>query len=103
MADEQLKRDSNRVPVTGAVTDDTVQEVRNLRVDSVTGGMITTTKFVDPSGKSKSPSFGGLEGDAVKVITEVGEDIKQVVTQLKINNRILNEVHDLNVNEMDIK
>ena len=29
--------------------------------------------------------------------------IKEVVTQLKINNQILNEVHDLTVNELDIK
>ncbi len=41
--------------------------------------------------------------DTKKILTRVEDLFRQVVKELKINNRILNEVHDLNVNETDIK
>lgn len=41
--------------------------------------------------------------DTKEILIRVEDLFKQVVKELKINNRILNEVHDLNVNETDIK
>lgn len=39
MADEILKSDPNRVRTIGGVTDDSSQEVRNIRVDPTTNAM----------------------------------------------------------------
>lgn len=43
MADEILKRDQNSVPVLGAVTNDSNQEIRMLRVNPVTGKLLVDT------------------------------------------------------------
>ena len=40
MANEVLKRDDNKKSVLGAITDDVSQEVRNLRVDPTSNGLI---------------------------------------------------------------
>lgn len=42
MADEVLKRDQNNITVAGGVTNDANQEIRMLRIDPVTGGLITS-------------------------------------------------------------
>ena len=42
-------------------------------------------------------------GESSKVVEENSKLLKEVIIELKINNRILNEVHDLDVNEQDIK
>lgn len=47
MASEVLKRDQNRVTVLGAVTNDSAQEVRMLRVDPTTGAVMATTTMTD--------------------------------------------------------
>ena len=40
MADEIISRDSNRVPVLAGVTDDSAQEIRQLRIDPSTGRLL---------------------------------------------------------------
>jgi len=42
LADETLKRDVNYRPVGGAVTDDSAQEIKQVRVDPITGALITS-------------------------------------------------------------
>jgi len=37
------------------------------------------------------------------ILIRVEDLFKQLVVEFKINNKILNEVHDLEVNELDIK
>lgn len=39
MADESIKRDEDKEDVDGAITDDTL-EVRNLRIDDATKGIV---------------------------------------------------------------
>ena len=60
-------------------------------------------KAVDSSGKTKEVGLSGIKGDAIKTSGEQEHLLKQILVELKINNKILNEVHDLNVNEQDIK
>lgn len=42
MSSENLKRDQNHITVIGAVTNDAAQEVRMLRVDSITDELLVT-------------------------------------------------------------
>ena len=59
-------------------------------------------KALDSQGKVVDIGVGGVKGDAIKVIEEYNHLLREVVIQLKINHAILNEVHDLYVNEQDI-
>jgi len=45
----------------------------------------------------------GPQGDAQKVADVNSLILKDILIELKINNAILNEVHDLRVNEQDVK
>jgi len=59
-------------------------------------------KGEDPKGKFQN----GQLTQGKRLITdefETRELLKEVVKLLKINNQILNEVHDLTVNETDIQ
>jgi len=54
--------------------------------------------------KDKIVNVTGTAGGEISTDDfNVKDLIKQVVIQLKINNKILNDVHDLKVNEKDIK
>lgn len=44
MADEVLKRDQNFVTVLGGITNDSVQQIRMLRVDPVSGSLLVTAQ-----------------------------------------------------------
>lgn len=56
----------------------------------------------DPKGKIKNIKLT-LGQELITDDFELIDYLKEVVNQLKINNKILNEVHDLNVTELDIK
>ncbi len=74
MADEILKRDSNRITVLGGITDDSNQEIRMLRVDPVTGAL----KIVD-SGATSGDVFGpssAVDGNIVTFDGITGKLIK---------------------------
>ena len=58
---------------------------------------------IDAGGKIKEIGVSGIRNDALKTSEENSNLLEEVVRQLKINNQILNEVHDLYVNETDIK
>jgi len=45
----------------------------------------------------------GPQGESDKVADVNSLILKDILVELKINNQILNEVHDLDVNERDIK
>ena len=60
-------------------------------------------KALDSAGKEKFIGLDGINGDALKTLDENNLLLKEVVKLLQINNKILNEVHDLNVNEQDIR
>ena len=55
------------------------------------------------AGKRTKLKTSGAKGDSLKVVSDQEYLLKSILIQLKINNKILNEVHDLNVNEQDIK
>ena len=65
--------------------------------------VITAIKGISPGGKLVDIGIDGLARNSLKTFDENNLLIKEVVKQLKINNKILNEVHDLTVNELDIK
>ena len=60
-------------------------------------------KAIDKDGNVLDVSIGGIQKDALKTSDENSLLLKEVVKQLKINNKILNEVHGLYVNEQDIE
>ena len=70
--------------------------VRGMMVKRTVGGKKVWV-FYDGGTES------GLKGDSLKVIEENSNLLKEIIIQLKINNYILNEVHDLNVTEKDIR
>jgi len=47
-------------------------------------------------------NLGGKKGESLKVTSEEGLLLQQILLELKIVVKILNEVHDLNVNERDL-
>lgn len=67
MASEILKRDQNSAVVLGGVTDDSLQEIRMLRVDPVTGRLLV------------SPS-GGTGGFTTIDATEIPNGVRTVFT-----------------------
>lgn len=86
MADEILKRDSNRVTVLGAVTDDASAEIRALRVDPTTGrlivsGTVTIALNVKDEGVSltTAPTSIDFVGNGV-VATAVGTAVTVTIT-----------------------
>lgn len=58
----------------------------------------------DSKGKEVEIGAGPLDDGSLKISdSSIYNLLREVVKQLKINNKILNEVHDLDVNEQDIK
>ena len=45
---------------------------------------------------------GGIGAKSLKTIDDNTHLLQQILVELKINNKILNEVHDLHVNEQDV-
>ena len=71
-------------------------------------GTVGTTKSILTVGKDQSKRsrpFGiwGEDNDSSKVVGEQEHLLKEILVELKINNKILNEVHDLYVGEEDIE
>ena len=61
MSSEIAKRDQNDVPVLTGITDDAFQEIRMLRVNPVTGRLLTTGTVSGASG-FQSPLTGSVDG-----------------------------------------
>ena len=92
MSDEVARIDKNYDKTQLGVVDATKtanEEIRKIR---------TTDK-----GAVKVDTGAGLLGSLLKVTEESSHFLKDILVELKINNKILNEVHDLNVTELDVK
>ena len=80
MADEIISRDSNRVPVLAGVTDDSAQEIRQLRIDPSTGRLLisaTVDGVVNSAASSTDnavPRFDGTSGNALQNSTMTIDD-----------------------------
>ena len=96
MADEIAKRDENTITVNLGIIDDTTVttdgDIKQLR--------LTKEGYLKVA---QAANLSGIRGDALKVTDENTLLLKEVSISLKILIKILNEVHDLNVNETDIQ
>ena len=63
----------------------------------------TISQGVDDSGKARPLTMTGVNAKLLRVLDENSHLLKELLLELKINNYILNEVHDLSVTEKDIK
>lgn len=92
MSNEILKRDDNRVPVLGAITNDANQEVRMLRVDPATGRLIVSAVVAGTNNgqlkvSSDDTTYGYLEdklvagtGVTLTVLNDGGNELLQIDT-----------------------
>ena len=98
MADEVARKDDNSVNTGIGVADakdtktEKKEEIRKIRVTDKGAVKVDT-----------GASLTGIGSDALKVIDENSRLLNEMIIQQKITNVILNEVHDLEVNELDIK
>ena len=69
--------------------------------EGTTKGTLILGKDFD--NKARPLKITGQENDELKTSDTNTHLLKEVIKLLKINNQILNEVHDLNVNELDLK
>lgn len=80
-----------------------VQAVRIIDEDGNDVDLQAYLQIKDADGNVIPVQIGGVGKDAIKVTEENSRILQEVLVALKINNKILNEVHDLNMNELDIK
>lgn len=82
--DEALKRDENYVPVGGAVTDDSDQDVRQIRVDPITGRLLSETQEADVD----TPTIYNVSLSTAN--TEVGQGLPDGTKKLDVKVRSMN-------------
>ena len=59
-------------------------------------------KITSVDGTKLDLQTGGIGAKSLKTIDDNTHLLQQIVVELRINNKILNEVHDLDVNEQDV-
>ena len=64
---------------------------------------VSIVKGLLPDGKAIEIGASGIRGDSLKVLEDQSYLLEEILIELKINNYILNEVHDMNVTEKDIR
>ncbi len=88
MADERAKRDENLQPTQIGIIDDTTattdKQIKQVR--------LTKEGFQKVK---QSGNLTGLSNDALKTFDENNLLLREILEELKTNNNILKEVHDI--------
>jgi hypothetical protein len=79
MADEILKRDQNRVPVLGAITNDSDQFLKMLRIDPVTGRLLVSAVIAGAPGNLSILDEGNLLTSTPTSMNFVGAGVTATV------------------------